>query len=163
MNLDSAHLVGFSDGGIIGLMMAIDHPERVRSLVSISANLDPSGFAEDDDIPSAQSMGYDDYDDEEAYVRLSPDGAEHRDVLIAKLTEMWLAEPRIDAAELKRITAPTLIVAGDGDSIATTHTVLIAESISKAQLCIIPNAGHLAILQRPDLINTVILEFLNQR
>lgn len=163
VGLTDAHVVGFSDGAIIGLLLALDHPERVRSLVAISGNLDPSIF--DAETVEAEEDAPSETEDEEtvlraAYDRLSPDGPEHGDVVLDRLMEMWLSEPQIPAEALARITAPTLVLAGDRDSIPTEHTVRIARSIPGAQLCIVPDAGHMVIEQRPELVNLHLHRFL---
>lgn len=177
--LDRVHVVGFSDGAITGLMLALAHPERVRSLVAISGNLDPdclapgqeagdepAGQAEADGADGAESDQGDQEEDEEwaevraAYDRLSPDGPAHGDVVLEKLMALWTTEPRVPAADLARIAAPTLVLAGDGDSIPTPHTELIARSIPGARLVIVPDAGHMVMQQRPDAVNEAVLEFL---
>lgn len=170
--IDRAHLVGFSDGAITALMLGMQHPERVRSLVSISANLHPSCFAEDGDgdtdggavVDGPESVEDDDDPDwvvvRAAYDRLSPDGAEHGDVVLQKLVSLWETQPDIAPSELTRIAAPTLVLAGDADTIPTAHTRLIAGSIPGARLCVVPDAGHMVITQRPDLVNQAVLDFL---
>jgi len=172
--LPSAHVIGYSDGAIIGLLLALQHPERVRSLVAISANLDPTGFTHmreahsvaaafpvldrlerraDDDEPSAERRLYD---------SLSPDGPEHAQVVLDKLFRLWTAEPRIEAATLASITAPTLVMSADRDTIRPDHSLLIAASIPGAQLCIVPGASHNLVAERPELIATVIGDFLRR-
>jgi len=161
---DAAHLVGYSDGAIIGLLLAIEHPERVRSLVAISGNLDPSGFTHSDeaagipvlDAPAATAEG----DERMHYNALSPDGPEHADVVLEKLLRLWTTEPRITPDELGRITAPTLVMSGDRDSIRPDHSILIASSIPGAQLCIVPGATHGLVTERPGFVSAVIREFL---
>lgn len=161
VDVDSAHVVGFSDGAITGLMLALQHPDRLRSLVSISANLDPSVFDEYDDAGELDATPPDEEDAErEAYNRLSPDGPAHGDVVLQKLFAMWKIEPQIDSAELARVVVPTLVMAGDRDSIPTRHTVDIAQAIPGAQLCIVPDATHMLVQERADLVNALISDFL---
>lgn len=177
------HVIGYSDGAIIGLMLAMRHPERVRSLVAISANLDPSAFAHDGEVPGAVVLraphtpapkpGSDagpepgpDTEPEpdrerEAYDRLSPDGPGHGDEVLAKLFRLWTSAPRIHPAELAAIEAPTLVMAADRDSIRLDHTLLIASSIPGAQLCIVPGASHGLVAERPAFIAGVIRDFLS--
>ncbi len=196
--LESAHIVGYSDGAIIGLLLALDHPARVRSLVAISANLDPSAFADPTppNSPATEPTQLDlsQPDPSQAgpsqpgsrgwaapvlaplpesqppipkpdaermhYERLSPDGAEHADVVLAKLFRLWTREPHIDPADLARVTAPTLVMSGDRDTIRPDHSLLIAASIPGAQLCIVPGTSHALVAERPALISTLIREFL---
>jgi pimeloyl-ACP methyl ester carboxylesterase len=161
VGLDSVHVVGFSDGAILGLLMALDHPSRVRSVVSISANLDPDGFVADELFARAMSEE-DSAQIERDYKELSPDGPEHADVVVAKLTEMWKTEPHIAPETLATVRAPTLVVAGDHDVIRPDHTLLISESIPGAQLAIVPGAGHLVAQDRPALLEMMVRAFLDQ-
>jgi len=96
------------------------------------------------------------------YERLSPDGAEHADVVLAKLFRLWTSEPHIDPRELGRIEAPVLVMSGDRDTIRPDHSLLIAASIPGAQLCVVPGATHRLVAERPELINTLIRDFLGQ-
>lgn len=163
------HIIGYSDGAIIGLMLAMEHPERVRSLVAISANLDPGVFTPAAsngprlDSPPSATDGEARLDLERMqYGRLSPDGAGHADAVLAKLMRLWTSEPNIDPAHLAAVTAPTLIMSGDRDSIPPADSLLIAASIPGAQLSIVPGAGHGLIAERPELISTLIRDFLAQ-
>lgn len=174
--LERTHVIGFSDGAITGLRLAMEHPHRVRSLVAISGNLSPDCFGPDGTSPAPEDEttadpGPDSEDSSEeedpewteiraAYDRLSPDGPEHGDAVLEKLVTLWQSHPDIPAGDLARIGVPTLVLAGDRDSIPTEHTVLIYRSIPGAQLCIVPGAGHLAASQRPDLVNDVLTTFL---
>lgn len=169
--LESAHVIGYSDGAIIGLLLALRHPERVRSLVAISANLDPSAFAHPADTSAAGSPVLSalpaDPDAEPRpdiermhYEALSPDGPGHADAVLEKLLRLWTTEPDIKPAELAGVRARTLVMAGDRDSIRPDHSLLIAASIPGAQLCIVPGATHGLVAERPALISTIIREFL---
>ena len=172
LGLPAVHVVGFSDGAITGLLLARDHPERVRSLVAVSGNLTPDGFVEDTSSepesavePAAESGETSDADKDEwglreAYGRLSPDGPAHGDVVFEKLMAMWLSEPRITPESLGVVRAPTLVMAGQHDAIRTEHTLLIAASIPGAQVAIVPGAGHMLMNERPGLVNLMIGEFL---
>ena len=167
--LESAHLVGYSDGAVIGLLMAVEHPGRVRSLVAISGNLDPSGFthaAESTgalvlDTPAATPVADDEPSVERMlYNRLSPDGPHHADVVLEKLVALWTSEPGIDPSSLRSITAPTLVMSGDRDSIRPDHSLLIASSIPGARLAIVPGASHGLVAEHPELVSQLIRGFL---
>ncbi|BCY10030.1 alpha/beta fold hydrolase [Actinoplanes sp. L3-i22] len=164
VGLESAHVVGYSDGGIIGLLLALDHPQRVRSLVAISANLDPSVFEKGGDDPVLDALAGVERPDVERmhYERLSPDGPEHADVVLAKLFRLWTSEPHIDPADLARIDVPVLIMSGDRDSIRPGHSLKIAASIPGAQLCVVPGTSHHLVAERPELISTLIGDFVRQ-
>jgi pimeloyl-ACP methyl ester carboxylesterase len=176
VHLDRVHVVGFSDGAIIGLLLALHHPDRIQSLVAISGNLDPSGFVVDDaaasesegeptaaDPTEAESTDVEPEVDtsRQIYNELSPDGPEHADVMLDKLMTLWTTEPNIAASELGAITVPTLIMAGDRDVISLDHSRLMAFSIPRGELCIVPRAGHGLLEQRPQFVTFAIQEFLD--
>jgi pimeloyl-ACP methyl ester carboxylesterase len=164
LGVASAHVVGYSDGAIIGLLLARDHPSRVTSLVAISGNLDPSGFTHSDEsagIPVLAPLESTDEGDERMhYERLSPDGPAHADVVLGKLFRLWTTQPDIDPASLARISAPALIVSGDRDSIRPDHSVLIAASIPRANLCIVPGATHGLVSTHARFLASLIRDFL---
>lgn len=177
--LESVDVLGYSDGAIIGLLLALHHPERVRSLIAISANLDPSAFTHSADAaalpvlgPPVHEAGHGAETAEAAepkpdlerlhYNRLSPDGPDHADRVLAKLFRLWTEEPQIQASELGTVTAPTLVMSGDRDTIRPDHSLLIAASIPGAQLCILPGATHGLVAERPELISAVVSGFLQQ-
>jgi len=156
LDLGPAHLVGYSDGAILALLLALEHPGRVRSVTAISANLDPDGFDEDaPPVPDEFQAGLD-----AQYAELSPDGPEHAEVVIGKLLELWNAEPRIPAADLARVRVPTLVMAGERDLVAADHTRLIADAVPGAELEFVPGTTHLLVAEEPDLIARRILGFL---
>ncbi len=168
--LGAVDVVGYSDGAILGLLLALRHPERVRRLVAISANLDPSGFGDTDGPvpalpprasrtePGVSATSFD--QDLERYRRLSPDGPEHADVVLEKLMTLWRSEPNIDPRALADVAAPVLVMAGDRDSIRVDHTQLIAASLPNAELCILPGTSHGLVAERPELVSLLIAEFL---
>ncbi|MEI5675100.1 MULTISPECIES: alpha/beta fold hydrolase [unclassified Nocardioides] len=162
VGLSDAHVVGFSDGAIIGLLLARDHPGRVRSLVTISGNLDPSGFVTENRTPSAAWQAASAQIDRE-YDELSPDGPEHAPVVTERLMALWTQQPQIAPASLAGVTARTLVMAGDRDSISTEHTLTIASAVPDAQLCIVPGASHLLVVERPALVGRVVHDFLQER
>jgi len=159
MGLDDVHVVSFSDGAIIGLLIALQQPGRIRSLVAISGNLDPSGFVENSSAEDSDAAPEPDRT-REFYNLLSPDGPEHGDVVVDKLMTLWTTEPSIAPADLASVTAPTLIMAGDHDVIALEHSALMASSIAGAQLCIVPGAGHGLIESRGPFVTFVLQQFL---
>jgi pimeloyl-ACP methyl ester carboxylesterase len=141
LEIESAVVVGYSDGGIIGLHLAIDHPEQVTKLAVTGANARVEGYtAETQEYarttdPAAEPVP-------EKYSELSPDGAEHWPIVIGRMQQMWVAEPNITDEELQSIEAPTLLVIGDGDIVTPEHAVEMFRSIPRAQLCVVPHAGH---------------------
>jgi pimeloyl-ACP methyl ester carboxylesterase len=157
-----AHLVGWSDGGIVGLLVAIARPDLVRKLVAISANLNPAGV-----VPEAHKMlaaaSPEDPSMEmfrSLYVTNSPDGAEHWPIVFAKFGEMASTQPDIGPDELRSISASTLVVASDDDMVALEQTLELYRSIPSSQLAIVPGTSHALVFEKPDLVNQLVLEFL---
>lgn len=161
VDIRSVHIVGFSDGAIIGMLMALAYPERVRSLVHISGNLRPG-----DDVwrPTSEYRVVSQGDDQEMrdYARLSPDGPEHGTDVLARIMRMWETEPSLDAEQLAGLRLPVLVMAGDNDSISTEHTRLIQRSIPNSQLAIVPGTTHRLVRERPGLVGLIVQEFLDQ-
>lgn len=161
LKIDSAYILGESDGAIIGLDMAIHHPERVEALVAYGANTTPDGFKPDllaylRDTPSAvlqKDLSYD-------YLMLSPT-PEHLPVITEKIRTMWLTQPNFTTAELASIKAPTLVLDGEAEEyIRPEHTKSIAASIPHAELVLMPGVGHYAQQQKPVQFNKIVLDFL---
>lgn len=162
VGLDDAHLVGFSDGAVAGLLVARDHAGRVRSLVAISGNLSTDAYVADDYphvvvTPEALAEVRREYDE------LSPDGADHWDVVDEKLMTLWAVEPAVPAESLVTVTAPTLVMGGEHDAIRHDHLELEAASIQGAKLVIIPDTTHMLVRERPREIAQSIVEFLKPR
>ena len=161
------HIVGFSDGAIIGLTIALQYPDRIRSLVAISGNLDPSGFVDELLADDTVDDTADESDSEialdptrVAYNALSPDGPEHADVVLDKLRHLWTHEPNIAADELAGISVPVLIMAGDRDVIKLEHSRQMAFTVPNGQLCIVPGASHALLDERPEFITFAVQDFL---
>ncbi len=157
-----AHLVGWSDGGIVGLIVAMRRPDLVRKLVPVSANFDTTGIPE-----QIQTQFLSMQPDSDSLARLrslyeaaSPDGPEHWPVVFAKFLEMVAREPRIPPSELQRIQAPTLVVAGDDDLVSLGHTIELFGAIPNAELMIVPGTSHFLLAEKPAVVNRLILDFL---
>lgn len=150
-------LIGWSDGAIIGLHIAIHHPERVKSLFAFAGNSDPSGTKKAIGSPAfaAYSRRV-----EQEYRALSstPDAF---DAFRADLSRMWASQPRFTARQLQGITVPTWIVDGDHDEIIKRQdTAWMASQIPGSTELILPGVGHFAFLQDPTAFNEAVLRFL---
>jgi pimeloyl-ACP methyl ester carboxylesterase len=153
-----AHLVGFSDGGNVALLMALDHSELLGKVVTIGANFHYSGLLPlpfEAGSPEVQMLT-------DAYAHRSPDGREHFEVVLQKTLTMFVAEPTLTADDLRRITCPTLVVAGDDDAIRLDHTCALFEALPAGELAIVPAASHLLPIEKPAFVGSLILEFLQR-
>lgn len=156
LHIARADVVGWSDGGILGLDMAMRRPERVGRLVAIGANFDSAGLVSTDNPASPDNPGF--ADDRDNYRRLSPtpDNWPH---LYAQVTQLWRTEPHYTAAELGRIRSPTLIIAGEQDAVRREHTDALARAIPGAVELIVPKAGHTVPVRKPGVVNAAIRAF----
>lgn len=165
LGLKGVDVVGWSDGGIIALMLAIRHPELVRRVIATGANTDPSGFAGNGlaDLratPAATLMEGDVLRD---YDSFSPDGPGNAPVVEEKLKQLWLTHPvtsELSMELLRRIKARVLVMAGDRDAISLEHTLQIYHALPNAELWILPDTGHGTFVDRPDWTDPFVLSFL---
>jgi pimeloyl-ACP methyl ester carboxylesterase len=163
LDIESAHLVGWSDGGNVALELALARPELVRKTVLIGAAAHVDGSSDDsrewvnslavDSLPTFLS---------EPYSRLSPDGPEHLPVVAEKTITMWRTQPAHAMSELAAITSPTLILIGDNDGVTIEHAAQMLRAIPKAQLAVIPGADHGVMFDKPEIVNKLILDFLGE-
>lgn len=145
------NVLGWSDGGIEALLLAIRHPAKVKKIAAMAANLNPSEAAlYPEVIDVVKSM----IAEIPAAVRDSPPG--RRQLIV---TQMLLDEPHIELKALETISAPTLVLAGDHDLIKDEHTVDIYHHIPNSQLAIFPNATHMVPFDDPALFNATVDRF----
>lgn len=162
--LDKLHepqvsLVGWSDGGIIGLDIAMNHPEHLSRLFAHAANVTPDGLNNDPDMTVLAAAGA---RDETEYKRLSSTPGDF-EKFRAAIELLWKTEPNYTAADLHRIHVPTEIVVGDHDEfILPEHSRYIAANIPGAKLLILNNVSHLAIYQDPDQYAKSIEDFIDR-
>jgi pimeloyl-ACP methyl ester carboxylesterase len=160
LHIARAALVGWSDGAIIGLDIAIHHPERLTRLYAFAANSDPSGVKDVDQSPVFTA-----YEARAAaeYARLSPtpDGFKP---FLDNISTMWAKEPNFTADQLRGINVPTWIVDADHDeAIKRENTDHMAALIPHAGELILPAVSHFAFLQDPVMFNETLLRFLSER
>lgn len=166
LGIDRAHVMGHSMGGGTALELAVSHPDRLRSVVPISASVrpdgahpdlsDPSTFATSTRMPTEQDfaeMG-------EAYARLSPHPERFDDLPLRSMTSVegwtgWTDE------QLGGITAPMLIVIGDHDFTTSAHGAVMQELIPGSQLAILPGTTHMQAPRRADLLLPMLATFLD--
>jgi pimeloyl-ACP methyl ester carboxylesterase len=152
---EPAHLIGYSDGGIVALMVAMQRPELVRSIITLGANFHPDGVVHIDDFDGVVSV-----ENQEEYNRTSPDAPETLAHKIRKMIDIQKSEPDLTHADLATIQCPVMVMAGDDDVIQHNHTVELYENIPLGQLAIVPATSHKFIKERPALAQLLIREFL---
>jgi pimeloyl-ACP methyl ester carboxylesterase len=159
LQVPKADVVGWSDGGILGLDLAIRHKGRVGKAFAFAANTVPSGVKDDVEknptFAAFIARAGDEY-------RAHSSTPKEYDAFVEQISKMWASEPNWTDAQLAAIAAPVLVVDGDHDeAIKREHTEYIAATIPHAGLLILPNASHFAFLQDPELFNFAMLHFLD--
>ena len=159
LKIDKAAIVGWSDGAIIGLDIAMKHPERMTKLFAFAANSDPDGVA---DISA--SKVFNDYIERagKEYQALSatPDQYE---AFLNQIAEMWKTQPNWTADDLRKIVVPTWIVDGARDeAIKRENTEFMAASIPNAGLLLQPDVSHFSFIQDSTQFNDDLLHFLKR-
>jgi len=162
LGVKRADVMGWSDGAIEGLDLAMNHPGRIDHLVAFGANFRPDGLNPDDrawaDTAVAADFGP---DMRRFYDSVAPDTT-HYEAAMNKIIALWRTQPNYTAEELRRIRARTLIAAGEHDVVREEHTRALAAAIPGARLWIVPGASHSVIQEKPDLVNRTVLEFLQR-
>jgi pimeloyl-ACP methyl ester carboxylesterase len=155
LKLKDVNVIGWSDGGIEGLLLAMNHPDKVKKLAVTGANLWPDSTAVD---PFVYKMVMDqNIKGGDALKRMKNPTPKMKNQL--KLMHLLAYEPNIKLEALKKITCPTLVIGGDHDVIRTKHTVAIAEAITKSYLWILPNSGHSTPVVYKDMFNQLVGDF----
>lgn len=147
LKLQHVDVVGFSDGGILALMLAIRHPELVKRLVISGVNIAPEGLRPEDleqlratQIPKPRTI------DE-------------------KLARLWLTSPteaELNLELLAKINQPVLVISGDRDAITLEHTLKIFHALPNAELCVLPGTDHATFSRRSEWLNPIISAFLDR-
>jgi pimeloyl-ACP methyl ester carboxylesterase len=151
-----AHLVGWSDGGIVALLVALERPDLVGKIVVIGTNYHRDGILpieEDAQSSVGQILAA-------AYSERSPDGPEHFEIVLGKGVALFQAEPTLTTDDIAGITQPTLVMVGDDDMIPLSHTCSLYEALPLGQLAVVPRASHALPLEHPSLVAQLITDFL---
>lgn len=152
---EPVHLVGWSDGGIISLMIALKRPDLVRSIISIGTN-----FHWDVDLPFEEEPVIElTEEDRKRWQEKSPEPAHMQEVIIRKAYQVWKIEPNMTSEELKEITCPVLVLCGDDEPFSNHHSVDLFESLANAQMAIIPGASHGVVKEQPEIVQSIIKRF----
>ena len=161
--LESAHILGWSDGASVGLLTALHRPDLVRKLVLIGqpANLDgihtefremlrleqmPAGV-----LPPMLK---------ELYAAVSPDGPEHWDVVVDKAWQMFRTEPDLEIDELTNVSARTLLLLGDNDIVTIPHAEEMHRALPESEIVVVAGATHGLPMEKPDVVSRLVLDFL---
>ncbi len=147
LKLKRVDLVGFSDGGILALMLAIRHPELVGRLVISGVNIAPEGL------------------NPENLEELRASQIPKPKTIDEKIARLWLTSPteaELNLPLLAKITQPVLLISGDRDAITLEHTLQIFHALPNAELCVLPGTDHATFSGRSEWLNPIINAFLDR-
>lgn len=155
LGVKSADIFGWSDGGIVGLLLAIHHPDKVHKLAIMGANLRPDGA-----YPWA--LDWVARQEKQIDAMIAKGDKTQPWPLIKQLTDLLGQQPNIPDSDVEKITAPVLVMAGDKDVIKLEHTQEIFDHLKQAHLAIFPGSTHMIAWDNPALINNTMEKFFSQ-
>jgi pimeloyl-ACP methyl ester carboxylesterase len=157
LKIPKAAVVGWSDGAILGLDIAIHHPERLTKLFAFAANSDPSGVK---DVSQSPTFGAYIARAEKEYEKLSSTPHQYASFL-EQISKMWATQPYFTEDQLRRISVPIWIVDGDHDeAVKRENTEHMAAQIPNAGLLLQPQVSHFSFIQDPSQFDSDVLHFL---
>ena len=154
LKADSAYVIGWSDGGINGLLLAIRHPEKVKKLALTGTNLRPDTTAVYQEVWDMVVPEY------TALKQKQNLNAQEKNSF--KLLRLLCDQPHIPLTDLQKVKVPALIMGGDHDAIKPEHTMEIAQHIPKSYLWILPNSGHSTPVVYADEFNKKVDNFFSK-
>ncbi|MDR2646506.1 MAG: alpha/beta hydrolase [Oscillospiraceae bacterium] len=151
LDIQRAHVIGFSDGGNIALLFALAYPTRVKSLIVVGANVSPKGVKRRIQMPivlAHAALGLFAFKSEKTRRK-------------RKIWGLMIGQPDISFEELAALPMPALVLAGSNDMIKESHTRAIAAALPNAKLHIVPKSTHFLSSTHADLFNRIVLDFLH--
>ena len=155
LHLKSAFVLGWSDGGILGLLLAIHHPDKVAKLAIMGANLRPDGAAD-------WAQAWVEKSNREADAMIAKGDQSQPWPVIKQYLDLLGQQPNIPVADLAKISAPVLVMAGDKDAIKPEHTQQIFDHLKQAHLAIFPGATHMIAWEDHELFDRTVAKFFVQ-
>jgi len=152
LNIRKANILGWSDGGNTGLIMAVKYPAYVNKLAIMGANLFPTTEALPDTVLKQVASA----------IKESKAGSDEHSKMRVRLFTMLLKEPHLSFDDIKTIQCPVLVMAGEHDLILEKHTRAIASAIPKSRLVIFKGATHYAPEEIPKEFNATVINFFNK-
>jgi pimeloyl-ACP methyl ester carboxylesterase len=153
-----ARLLGVSDGAVVALHVAHTRLDLVQQLLCAAGVFHHGGWAPGTIDPHADPPEF----LLRSYRQISPDGEAHLRTVKTKLDEMHVTGPTLTAADLGRIRCRTLVMVGDDDEVMLEHAIEFYRSLPEGELAVVPGASHGLLVEKPDLCNAVMLDFLTQ-
>jgi pimeloyl-ACP methyl ester carboxylesterase len=166
LKIDSAYVMGWSDGGIVGLLLADKRPDKIRKVLAVGANNGLKGAIPPDiDISIVKPMPIDEWEKNNKEIIAKYMNTLPRDwkKLVTGLNTMWYQhEDYFSKSVYGHINVPVMIVLGDRDDIIVEHGLEMHKLIKNSQFCVLPNTSHEVFSEKPDLINKIAIDFFKQ-
>ena len=153
-----AHAVGSSDGAIVALLVALRRPDLIDRLVLVAGVFHFDGWLPHVIDPTNEPPEF----LARLYEEVSPDGPGHYQVVVDKLARMHIEEPALDVEAVGDVKSRTLVMLGDDDEVRLEHAIAMYRAIPDAELMVVPGTSHGLLVEKPDLCNNVIVQFLTQ-
>ena len=164
MKLDSVYIIGYSDGGITGLLLAEKRPDKVKKVIASGANSKMDAVKPEFlDFLKLINPSFIETNLKEwlvDYKSKSPE-KDKWEKFITYITKMYSQDTLITDEILANIKAKTLLVFGDRDAIKLDHGIELNQKIPGSQLCVLPNTPHEVFSESPELISNIGIDFLN--
>ncbi|MCL1943798.1 MAG: alpha/beta hydrolase [Candidatus Azobacteroides sp.] len=152
LQIDKAHLLGFSDGANLALYLALSAPDRFFSIILTGANYRPEGL-----LPSVRASIY------LTYAGLIFKSFFSKKYILKKeICELMVYHPNLTITEISRINIPTLVMTGEHDMVSQTHNDEISRAVSGSERIIVPNGDHFLSSKMPETFNRIIGDFLSR-
>jgi len=156
LSIEKASIVGWSDGGVIGLDIAIKNPKRLDKLFVFGTNYNRSGVkrATGTNFGNYKKLAAVDYKDQsQTPNQFGP--------FVAALSKMWSSEPTFTDKQLKSIKAPVAVAVGEHDEIIKIdHVRKMDRLIPNSKLIIMKDVSHFGLWQDAKTFNKHVLDFL---
>ncbi len=158
LHMERAGLVGWSDGAVVALIVAMQAAARVAGVFYFGCNMDPSGVKEVIEPSEILDRCLGRHAKDYARLSATPDAFQE---FTESVGLMMRTEPNYSARDLGEIRVPVLIVQSEHDEfIKPEHAEYLARSIPNAELLVLNGVSHFAPLQRPAEFNSALLNAL---
>ncbi len=164
---DHFSIMGSSDGGVVALTVAMQHPEKVINLITLGANFSVDAYPEEM-LAFLKNYKWDGNKDPNQYPGMmiehyltGHDNLDGFGELLNEMSQMWTTTPNYTLEDLRKITASTLVINGDREDTVLEHALELYRGIAKAQLFVVPGGNHYSLQNQPEVINRAVLAFLN--
>jgi len=153
-----ARILGISDGSVVALLVARIRPDLVQRLICAAGPFHRSGWVASAIEPGQGTPEF----LISSYGEVSPDGKEHFKVVEKKLDQMHALGPTLTKEDLKSISCRTLVMVSDDDEVPLEHAIDFYRAVPDAELAVVPGTSHGLLVEKPDLCNKILLDFLTK-